>query len=261
MFINNNLLKIFYNILLTGLPSIASNPFNKNILHAPFTVKEGSTYVNFILDDNEFNCINNYLIKNTNNLKPMPINMFKNNIDNKKKQYYLSINIYNCTSPIFDFLSNEPITRCEINTYIINDNDEIGTLIIDYTSNLLSVDPDTVFKKSSLTKFIKKDNICSFYSYNNNIDFELEYDCENIFKIYKLNNELIKYSDKIFYKNGIYDKLYYDTSLINNELIIPNYYNIKFKFNGIEFKNPDSVFFFKKQLNFVGGMWDNINKI
>ena len=65
--------------------------------------------------------------------------------------------------------------------------------------------------------------------------------------------------DKIFYNNGIYDKLYYDSSLIHNKLLIPYFYNAHFNFMDIEFKEPDSIFFFKDKLNFVGGMWHNLN--
>ena len=71
---------------------------------------------------------------------------------------------------------------------------------------------------------------------------------------------MVRYSDKIFYNNGIYDKLYYDSSFIDNELLIPYFYNVNFNFIGIDFKNPESIFFFKNKLNFVGGMWDNLKE-
>ena len=265
MFINNNILKLFYSALLTGLPSICYNPINKNTLHAPFTVNAGSTYINYKLNNDQFNKINNYLSQNTNNLKLKTISIFKNN--NKRlntkdsSDYYLSINIYNCTSPIFSFLSKEPVTRCEINTYVINKKKELGTLIIDYTSNILSVDPDNIFKNSCPTKFSKdtNNNILSCFAYSDNIIFEMDYDYNNIIYNKKINEEMVKFTDKIFYNNGIYDKLYYDTSLIHNNLLVPRYFNINFNFMDIEFDNPDSIFFFKDQLNFLGGMWDNLH--
>ena len=143
MLVNTNLLKLFYNVLLTGLPSISSNPINKNTLVAPFVVDSGSTYINYKLDKNQYEKLSDHLLKTTNNLKLRPIYIFKSNkksdMDILKKEYYLSINIYNCTSPIFNFLSKDPITRCEINTYVINEKGEIGTLIMDYTSNILSI--------------------------------------------------------------------------------------------------------------------------
>ena len=63
MFINNNFLKLFYSALLTGMPSLTYNPINKNILHAPFTVNEYSTYINYKLNDYQIDSINNYLKK------------------------------------------------------------------------------------------------------------------------------------------------------------------------------------------------------
>ncbi len=148
--VNNKFLKLFYNALLAGMPSLSYNPINKNILHAPFNVNEGSTYINYKLNKHQINVIQNYLSKR-GNLKIVPTKLFKNDINN---DFYLSINIYNCTSPMFDFLSKDPVTRCEINTYVINEKNEFGTCIIDYTSNILSLDPDNIFKKSNPTKFI-----------------------------------------------------------------------------------------------------------
>lgn len=264
MLVNTNLLKLFYNVLLTGLPSISSNPINKNTLVAPFIVDSGSTYINYKLDKNQYEKLSDHLLKTTNNLKLRPIYIFKSNkksdMDILKKEYYLSINIYNCTSPIFNFLSKDPITRCEINTYVINEKGEIGTLIMDYTSNILSMDPDNIFKMPNPTKFENDNNILKCHSYSETINLELQYDCNNIISNEKINNKMVQYSDKIFYNNGIYDKLYYDSSLIHNKLLIPYYYNIKFNFNGIEFNEPESIFFFEDKLNFVGGMWDNLNE-
>jgi len=263
MIVNKNILNFFYNILLTGLPSISYNAINKNTLVAPFLVNSGSTYINYKLDNNQYNKLSKHLLKTTNNFKLRPIYIFKSNkkneIDNLKKEYYISINIYNCTSPIFSFLSKEPVTRCEINTYIINEKNEIGTLIMDYTSNILSMDPDNIFKKPNPTQFKKDNNILKCHAYSDTINFELEYDYQNIICKEKINNKMVQYSDKIFYNNGIYDKLYYDSSLIDNELLIPYFYSGHFNFIDIEFKEPDSIFFFKDNLNFVGGMWHNLN--
>ena len=273
MFINNNLLKLFYSALLTGLPTISYNPINQNTLFAPFIVNEGSTYVNYKLDNEQFNKINDYLSLKTNNLKSNAITIFKNKKFNAKNilfeedkyenniDYYLSINIYNCTSPIFSFLSKEPVTRCEINTYVVNNKNEIGTLIMDYTSNVLSVDPDNIFKKSCPTKFLKdsSNNVVSCFAYSDNIIFELEYDYKNIISQEKIDQQMVKYTDKIFYNNGIYDKLYYDSSLLHNKLLVPRYFNVHFNFIGIEFDKPDSIFFFNDELKIVGGMWDNLH--
>ena len=260
---NINILNFFYNLLLTGLPSISYNPINRNTLVASFSVNSGSTYINYKLDDNQYNKLSKHLSKTTNNLRLRPIYIFKSNkknkIDNFKKNYYISVNIYNCTSPIFSFLSNEPITRCEINTYVINDKNEIGTLIMDYTSNILSMDPDNIFKKSNPTQFKKEKNILKCNAYSDTINLELEYNYNDIISKEKINDKMIQYSDKIFYNNGIYDKLYYDSSLIENKLLIPYFYNVHFNFIDIEFEEPDSIFFFKDKLNFVGGMWDNLN--
>ena len=98
--INQKFLQFFYNALLTGMPSLTYNPINKNTLHAPFNVNEGSTYINYKLNTHQIKSIQNYLSEK-GNLKIVPTKLFKND---KKNDFYLSINIYNCSSPIFNFL-------------------------------------------------------------------------------------------------------------------------------------------------------------
>ena len=98
---NANFLKFFYNALLTGMPSLTYNPFNKNILHSPFNVNEYSTYINYRLNSIQLHKINEFLEKRNLDLNLAPSTLFKDNT----KDYFLSINIYNCTSPVFDFLT------------------------------------------------------------------------------------------------------------------------------------------------------------
>ena len=152
MFISNNLLKLFYNFMLSGMPALTVNPINKNILHAPFLVNSYSTYINYKLDYCEYNTIKHFLRKHDNNFDLLDTAVFKGG----NKEFFLSINIYNCTSPVFDFLIDDPATRCEINTYVVDKNNLKGTLILDYVSNTLSLDPDNLFKTKGNIKFEKK---------------------------------------------------------------------------------------------------------
>ena len=255
MFISNQFLKLFYTALLTGMPSLTYNPINKNILHAPFTVNEYSTYINYKLNDYQIDTINNYLKEKKNNLILMPSSL----INDKEKEYILSINIYNCSSPIFDFITNKPSTRCEINIYVLDKNKEKGTLIMDYASNILSLDPENLFKSSDHVDFsynneyilgnAKTDTFILNFYYNHLL---------NTFEFNKLNSNLIKFTDKIYYPNGYYDKLYYDSSLIHNTIVLCNDFNIYFKYLNIEFTDIDSIFYFKHKINFVGGLWYNL---
>ena len=253
--INKNFLKFFYNALLTGMPSLINNPINKNTLHAPFVVNEGSTYINYKLNNLQINTINEFLKEKKNGLTMKKCKLYNDN----NEDFFLSINIYNCSSPLFDFLTNEPATRCEINIYVENKNGEKGTLIMDYESNLLSLDPENLFKKAGNINFIKNYEfiIGKVSSKNFLLDFKynqyLNSDTKNT-----LGSELIQYTDKIYYNNGLYDKLYYDSSLIHNKIIDCNDYNVYFKFLNMEFDNIHSLFYFQEPINFVGGMWDNV---
>ena len=75
---------------------------NKNTLHSSFTVNEYSTYINYRLNNPQLKIINEYLNTNTNELTIKPSSLLHDN----SKDYFLSINIYNCSSPIFNFISD-----------------------------------------------------------------------------------------------------------------------------------------------------------
>lgn len=253
MFINNNLLRFVYNFMLVGMPQMANNPINKNLLHAPFKVNEISTYINYRLNIEEINEINNILKKN-NNFNLIPISI----INNQKKDYFLSINIYNCTSPLFNFLTKESATRCEINTYVIDKNNLEGTLIIDYLSNIISMDADNIFKLPESIAFNKINNKLLANAKNNNINLDINIDLEKDDNLNQISNCLVDKTEKIFYNSGVYDKLYFDSTLLKNNIINCKDYNINFKFYNITFNNIDSVFYFKNKIDFVGAMWYNI---
>lgn len=272
MLLKKKFLKFFYNALLTGMPTLTYNPYNKNILHAPFIVNECSTYINYKLNEDQIYAINNFMkIKNNNDFELIKTSLTKTRIHylyNEKeyyldndKDYYLSINIYNCSSPIFNFISEDPVTRCELNVYVVNKKDEQGTMILDYASSILSLDPDNLFKQAEDTNF----NIFNGKTFGNvtSRDFTLKFDynnCNSILFNKKISDDLIQFSDKIYYSNGYYDKLYFDSSLLNNNIIKCNDYNVFFKFLDIEFNqlDIDSIFYFTNKINFVGGMWENI---
>jgi hypothetical protein len=189
MWIPKILLKGFYNFMLVGLPSVTYNPLNKeSIFHSPVKIDSTSTYINYKIPKEKFNVINKYIKKYNNDLSLIPTRIASDQAD-----YYISVNIYNCSSPIFNSVTKDKVTRCEINTYVVNEKGEEGTLIMDYL-------------------------------------------------------------------NGIYDKLYYDSSLVKSSIRLPSYVQgINFKFLDIEFIHVDSIFYFEDPLNFVGAIWSNLN--
>ena len=76
-----------------------------------------------------------------------------------------------------------------------------------------------------------------------------------------LSSKLIKFTDVIFYNCGLYDKLYYDSSLINSLCQVPSYYDkLYFKFEDLIFTNPHSIFYFKNRISFSGTMWENLKE-
>jgi len=259
---NTGFLKLFYRALITGLPLTTYNSFSGVSFHSPAKVLLGSTYVNYKLTENEFNYINNHLFKTTDNLKLKQICISQ---DKKNEDYYVSINIYNCTSPMFSIVSDSAVTRCEINTYITNKKNEYGTLIMDYCSNFLSIDPDNIFRLPTFTSYLSNkqyplgDRNEILKAKGKNIDFFINYTASPRDKDFKISDQLIYFTDKIFYNNGLYDKLYYDTSLILAKTKIPVVHNLSFKFFDLEFSQPESIFYFTNELNFVCAMWNNLD--
>lgn len=257
MRINSGLLKFIYRGILTGMPMLTYNPVNKNSLHIPMTVNPYSTYLNFKLDDKQTDYLNNYIKDYSDDLEIVPIQI----TPYEEKSNYLSVNIYNCSSPVF-LNDNKNITRCEINTYVKDKDNNIGTLIIDYLSNELSMDPVNIFKKKDDISFDRHFiyNIINCVSKDENIELLINY---TLFREsnFDISSSLIEYTDNIYYKNGIYDKIYYDTSLVKPNLRTPRYtYNFSFNYKDLSFDRFDSIFYFANHINFVGSMWSNLYK-
>lgn len=253
-----NLLKFVYRGLLTGMPMSTYNPITKHNFVAPVEIPPYSTYVNFKLDSPQVSTLTNYIHEYNPDLSIVPIKLLEKD---DHEDYYLSVNIYNCTTPIMS--NNLNITRCELNTYVRNKQGEIGTLILDYTSNQISMDPVSIFKKPQPTEIILDDIYVKSYisSDEDQIELKLTYDLIHE-QSKELSDSLIEYTDKVFYKNGIYDKVYYDSSLTHPVTLFPAYfYNFSFTYRDMEFKRIDSLFYFHNPLKFVGSMWDNLYEV
>lgn len=263
-----NLLRFVYRGILTGMPPITYNPITKIPIHVPFCIQPKSTYVNYKLSSSDVSIIQNYIHEHDPKMDMIPIKMLSDEI---VSSYYLSVNIYNCSSAIF-FNGLEDITRMEINTYIKKwnpdkDKYEKGTLILDYTSNALSMDPIHIFKEKESLSFLETETKYTIRSMSleDDIDFRIQFIpwvvVHKYPKIMKRNihDDLIDFSDAIYYKNGIYDKLYYDSSLLR--AIIEEPYTINdtlLQYRGMTFYQPDSVFYFTDPISFVGSMWNNV---
>lgn len=249
-----NLLGFVYRALLTGMPPLVYNSINLNTLNIPMVVQPESTYINFKLNIPQINYIASY-IQNYSDLRLIPINMF----NDSKKEYLLSVNVYNCTSPAF-FNEHKSVTRCEINTYVKDKHGNKGTLILDYLSNGMSMDPINIFKEPNTNSYFHSFplyNMINCTSIDDDFYLLTGYSNHNSDKI-KLGNKLVEYTDKVFYKNGIYDKVYYDSTLTEADVETPYAYNGYFKYKDLNFSDIHSVFYFKNKLNFIGNMWSNV---
>ena len=245
-------LRFFYRGLITGMPSIIYNPITLNSIHVPFNVLPESLYINYKLTPDQKIIVHNYITEKDPFFNMEKISIIKNEVPD----YYLSLNIYNCTSPVF--LNDKETTRFEINTYVKR-KEKKGTLIIDYISNQLSMDPVNIIKKKSYLEYNKNEINGENFNKTILLHSKIKTNIEKDAYIF-IHDDLADYSDIIFYTNGIYDKLFYDTSLTKASFKIPILNGLNFTFLNITFSTPHSVFYFENQIDFVGGVWYNVFK-
>tara|TARA_Y100000389_G_C17465550_1_gene525181 strand:+ start:2186 stop:2929 length:744 start_codon:yes stop_codon:yes gene_type:complete len=241
------ILKFVYKSFLSGMPFITYNPITNVPFHAPFDVKPESLYINYKLNNLQYETISKYINKKNSDFTLLPIRIAPYDTPS----YYLSLNIYNCTSPLF--MNDNGMTRFEINTYVTNKQQK-GTLIIDYISSALSMDPVNIFKNSIPLKY----NNGEIMAIDDNILLNASLKLSDKDSQFYIDKDLAKFSDIIFYTNGIYDKLFYDTSLTEASVKIPTVKNLQFNYINLTFSRPDSIFYFKNEINFVGAVWQNL---
>ena len=255
-------LKIIKKYILTLAPifnKLSKNhlPINNFDNKMPFILNNYSTYINYILDTEQQSNIQNYINNYSNDLKLIPINMF----ENEKPEYLITVNFYNCSSPLF-FNDNDEITRCEINTYIKDiSNNNYGTLILDYNSNYLSLDPINLLKRKNLLEYSKTNKMIELYTNSSENLFDFQINFKNFYKK-KISNEFIDFTKNIYYKNGVYDKIYHDYTL-SETFINVQLTNIigDFKYNHMIFNNIHSVFYFPNKIIFYCKLWDNLDTL
>jgi hypothetical protein len=249
-------IKFIHKLLLLNIPNVIYNPIS-NILNAPFSIQPQSTYVNFRLSSPQVQYLNEHLKEfSSTPLSLTPIRLSKWDIF---PSYYLSVNIYNCTSPLF-VNGNRPVARCEINTYIKTATGELGTVILDYSSNGISIDPVNVFQSPRPTLF-QRTNVggVSCFSKTDVVGFEFQYiPSLKSSSPFRISHSLISYTDSIYYKNTIYDKLFYDSTLVEPVMEKINDPLVKFQYRDLSFSTHHSAFYFKNKIDFVCCLWKNI---
>ena len=243
--------KAFYKTFSAVLPLITYRSL-LNKYSAPFNVNKYSTYVNFKLDKSQVEYLDNYIHEYSDTLKLAPISLSPFQMP----EYLLSVNFYNCSSTLF--LNNEQdVTRFELNTYVRDKDNNLGTLIVDYCSNSLSLDPVDLFKSKDNVSFVRTNDTIKIDVNNEKIRFSIDYNYLETRK-HKISRSFIKYTDNIFYKNGVCDKLYYDSSLINSDTRTPSKpARFKFNYKDLVFEKIHSIFYFNNNLRFICNIWDN----
>ncbi len=255
---------IKYNLAYSSIAALNYNPlniWNKSFI-SNFNIEPNSLYINYKLSKEQINEIN-YNIPDY--LEIIPIKLFRFG----KKKYLISINVYYVSSFLF---GNNLIPRLECNIYVKDKRtNNIGTMIIDYTSPYISFDPINLFKiseKNEEFNYHMYDNKIKIKSKNNKFYFEIDTIIKKR-KFINLSTDLIKITDNIYYQNGIIEKLYYDSAFIYNKVYLLNFNK---NFNMLNFIIPgsnselfinkiDSAFLFPQKLTFTCKTWSNRNSL
>lgn len=260
MLLSNHWVKLAYKILITRL---SINSCNEPYSCESINIYPYNTYVNYKLTLDEWNYVNKYLYDNTN-YKMSIISIEK--MSSPKYNYYISVNMYNYINSLN---KNKLITRCEVKTYVKNEKGVYGNLIMDYVVNDIKCEFNinkccqNIDNTLSEKEYLYASSICPKCEYgnlksnidmraNSNIfDFKLNYN-EYVNDIkFNLNRYFIDFMDNIFNYDGIYKKIYYDTSLTRGDVRKIKKYNVSFKFKDLVFKEPDSIFYFKNKINLL----------
>ena len=118
--------------------------------------------------------------------------------------------------------------------------------------NIIKWKEDLVYNKYDVFNYIE----CN--SKRDRIELNINFTAEYAKKI-EINEDLVKYTDRVYYKNGIYDKIYFDSSLTSADLREPYLFtDFKFIYRDLNFTDLHSIFYFKNEIRFIGGMWDNL---
>tara|TARA_Y100000389_G_scaffold46376_1_gene41337 strand:+ start:9190 stop:9948 length:759 start_codon:yes stop_codon:yes gene_type:complete len=243
--------KLAYQLILAGFPTLTYNPLNRRPFQSTFEIQPKSFYINFKMQ-NQF-IIDKVNEKISPEFELYPIIMSKD----EKPEYFLSLNVYNVCSPLLN--TDKHVTRCELNTYVRRKKDNmIGTIILDYTSNMMSMDPVNIFKfPNSNTKYWKHKNYFEIESIGNIFSINATFNDKIKNPLY-IHDDLHRFTDKVYYINGIYDKIFYDSSLTHAK----TYYTWDLKYNFTLFNDSNiryhSSFYFLDKIHFTGAMWYNL---
>jgi len=80
--VNKNLLKFIYSGLLCTVPQYSMNPINQNRILAELNIKPYSTYINYKLNENQVELLNNYVKNYSKELDLVPIKSRNKKIKN-----------------------------------------------------------------------------------------------------------------------------------------------------------------------------------
>ena len=105
------------------------------------------------------------------------------------------------------------------------------------------MDPVNIFKNSIPLKY----NNGEIIGIDDNILLNASLNLSDKDSQFYLDKDLAKFSDIIYYTNGIYDKLFYDTSLTEAFVKVPKIQNLRFDYINLTFSRPDSIFYFKRE--------------
>lgn len=213
-----------------------------------------SLFINFKIKDDKIKDFEKNVLNNK--FKLAKCRTLKNGDKDKKDDdinYIISANIY-----AGNVAQTEP-TRCEYSVYIEDPNfkNNVSMIVVEALSSIPSYDTNDGFIRGCKCKHKrdkKKEYLLSEFD-NKKISMK----CKTSMKDNNtdhVHSEFVKANDRIYWLNGLYDKIYYDDSFVGAEVVVVNTKDIEIDYHKgdlLEYieEEPESIFFYKKGLKYV----------
>ncbi|MBT4522723.1 MAG: hypothetical protein HOC23_22215 [Halieaceae bacterium] len=168
-------------------------------------------YINFIVPDERATALSREI--------GMPPGLSLSKIqltEDGNSHYYITLNIYLASGVAAGY-------RAEWSTYVKQDNDPDATprfMVVEARSSTPSGDPVNLYTDPSRVDYSVKNNLTKTH---------VDSDDETFFRasftipqqpfMEKITREWAESNDKIFWGNGVYDKAYYNATLVNSDMI------------------------------------------
>jgi hypothetical protein len=183
-------------------------------------------------------------------------------------QYLLSLNIYET----INVLTGQPENRAEWSVYVEDESDPTATrpylMVVDVKSSAPSLDPANLFTPPVGFVYTKSNDLvtASIADYDSSGYFDIVFSMPDATApSVPLQAEWILSNDRVYWGNGVYDKLLYNGLLLDADVADANLASVVIDdssiWSGFVDPEPVQVAVFRNPLQFVVRPWYNVEEL